>query len=256
VPQATAAGAEVLAVSDGPDLPTEAVTRRHRAGRLELPRGSGANAARNAGVAAARGELIVFVDDDVEVAPGWLQALLAGARGAPEIDVFGGPIIGRLEGGGPRCCGAEPPPITTLDLGPVDREVDHVWSANMAIRDTALARIGPFDESIRGRGEEEDWQRRYAATGGRIRYLAAAGLVHRRDRRDARLRRLALSAYALGRTARRYDRRKQTAPSTGAELRAVAGGGWHAARRGCAYGLVFAAHGAGRLREALAERPT
>jgi GT2 family glycosyltransferase len=256
VPQAQAAGAEVLVVCDGPDLPTEAVSRRHRVRQVQLPRGSGANAARNAGVAAARGELIVFVDDDVEAPAGWLEAVLSGAEAAPDIDVFGGRITASLEGGGPRACGTEPPPITTLDHGPLDRDVPFAWSANMAIRRTALERVGPFDEAIRGRGEEEDWQRRYAAAGGRVRYLAAAELVHRRDRHDARLRSLSLSAYALGRTARRYDRRKGTGPPLARELRALAGSGWHAVRRRCAYGIVWAAHSAGRLREALAEPRT
>ena len=76
------------------------------------------NAARNAGVRAATGDLIVFIDDDVSVPPGWLDALLAGVAAAPDREVYGGPIRARLEGGGPRACGREPPPITTLDHGP------------------------------------------------------------------------------------------------------------------------------------------
>ena len=38
--------------------------------------------------------------------------------------------------------------------------------------------------------DEEMWERRLREAGGRIMYLARAGLVHRRDRRDARLRSL------------------------------------------------------------------
>ena len=170
----------------------------------------------------------------------------------PDRDVFGGPIRARLEGGGPRACGREPAPITTLDHGPADRDVELVWSANMAIRRRALARVGPFDETIHGRGEEEDWQRRYAALGGRVRYLASAGLEHRRTREDATVRRLTGSAYRLGRTARRYDARKDQAPALTAEARTLAGCLWHAARRRCGYGIVLGGHAAGRLREALA----
>ena len=107
------------------------------------------------------------------------------SRAAPDHDVFGGPIRARLEGGGPRACGREPAPITTLDLGPDDRDVAFVWSANMAVRRRALERIGPFDETIFVRGDEEDWQRRYAASGGRIRYLAV-----RRTRASPHRRRL------------------------------------------------------------------
>ena len=248
VPQAQAAEAEVLVVSDGPDLPTDAVTWRHRVRRLENPPDSGANAGRNAGVAAAQGELIVFVDDDVEVEVGWLAALLEAAGTQSGYEVFGGPIIPKLESG-PRACGHEPPPITALDHGEADQDVAVVWSANMAVRAQALARVGPFDPRLRGRGEEEEWQLRLRAGGGRIRYVGAARLTHRRNAQDSRLSRMALDAYRLGRTARSFDRRKGTAPPLRQELRTLAGSGWHALRNRCAYGILFAAHTAGRLRE-------
>jgi len=253
-PQAARAGAELLVVSDGPDPAARAVADRHGARFLALERPSGANSARNAAAKAARGELLVFLDDDVEVAPGWLDSLLAGALAAPDHDVFGGPIRARLEGGGPRACGREPAPITTLELGSEDRDVELVWSANMAIRRSAFEQTGPFDEAIHGRGEEEEWQLRYAAGGGRIRYLAGAALEHRRTRGDATVGALSRAAYELGRSARRNDLRKGTAPAPAGELRTLAGCAWHTVRRGCAIGVVLGAHAAGRLREALAER--
>jgi glycosyltransferase involved in cell wall biosynthesis len=250
-PQARAQGVELLIADDGHDASTAELAERHGA-RLVTVTGTGANAARNAGVAASGGDPIVFLDDDVVVPPHWLDAVLAGVAAYPGHEAFGGPIHARLEGGGPRACGREPAPITTLDLGPEDRDVDLVWSANMAIRRRALERVGPFDESIRGRGEEEDWQRRLAAQGGAIRYLAGAGLEHRRTRADARLSALASSAFALGRTARRYDLRKGEAPRLGTELLVLAGCLGHVARRRCLTGLVMAAHAAGRVREAMA----
>ena len=76
-PQAAAAGAELLVVDDGPDAQTADVARRHGARYVAHPHSRGLNAARNTGIDAARGELLVFVDDDVEVRPGWLGALLA-----------------------------------------------------------------------------------------------------------------------------------------------------------------------------------
>ncbi len=223
-------------------------------GSCALPPPGGANAARNAGIAAATAELIVLIDDDVRAPEGWLAALLAGADAAADIDVFGGPIHARLEGGGPRSCGREGPPITALDLGDADRDVEFVWSANMAIRRRAIDRIGHFDETLRGRGEEEDWERRYRAAGGVVRYLAAAGLEHRRTAEDATLATLSRAGYALGRTARRYDVRKGTAPSATAELRTLAGCLWHIVRRRCTNGVVLAAHSAGRVREMRAPR--
>lgn len=250
-PQA-AAGAEVIVVNDGGSPASARIGERHGARVLTLPPPGGANAARNAGIDAAASDLIVLIDDDVRAPDGWLQAMLAGARAAPEHDVFGGPIRARLEGGGPRSCGRESAPITTLDLGPVDCDVELVWSANMAIRRRAIERIGRFDETLRGRGEEEDWERRYRAAGGVIRYVAAAGLDHRRTAEDATLVRLTRSGYAHGRNARRYDVRKRTPPPAAAELRTLAGCLWHIVRRRCAGGVVLAAHSAGRVREMLA----
>lgn len=254
VPQAERAGAEVVVVDDGSDPANAAVAASHRA-RVIRPDGHGANAARNAGIEASSGDLVVLIDDDVDAPPGWLQALLEGVAGSPEHDVFGGPIEGRLEGGGPRACGRERPPITTLDLGPDDRDVALVWGANMAIRRSALEQIGPFDETLHGRGEEEEWQRRYTAQGGRVLYLAAAGLAHRRSPADSTLCRLGRAQYALGRTARSYDVRKGEAPGLAGELRVLAGCVWHTFRRRCGVGVVMAAHAAGRVRQAIAGRP-
>ena len=254
-PQAREAGAEVLVLNDGGDAATAQVAARHGATVLEVPAPGGANAARNAGIEAARSDLIVLTDDDIDAPDGWLKALLDGVAAAPDHDVFGGPIRACLEGGGPRSCGRESPPITTLDRGPSDRDVELVWSANMAIRRRAVQRIGRFDESIRVRGDEEDWERRYIAQGGRVRYVAGAGLVHRRTASDSRLGRLARAAYAQGRAARRYDVHKRAAPGPAHEVRVLLGCVWHIVRRRCANGVVLAAHAAGRLRE-MASRPS
>jgi glycosyltransferase involved in cell wall biosynthesis len=253
-PQASAAGATLLVVADGPDAATADVARRHGAALIELPERKGANAARNAAIDAVSTELVVFIDDDVEAPPGWLAAMLGGVLASPDHDVFGGPIRARLEGGGPRACGREPAPITTLDLGPEDRDVQFVWSANMAIRTRAFDPVGRFDETIFVRGDEEDWQRRYTAHGGRIRYLADAGLDHRRTAADSTIGKLVRSAYGHGRAARRYDVRKGMAPPLRRELRVLAGCGWHTFRRRCGFGIVMGAQAAGRLREALTGR--
>ena len=123
----------------------------------------------------------------------------------------------------------------------------------MAIRRRAFAAVGRFDEALTGRGDEEEWEQRYIAAGGHIRYVAAAGLDHRRNHQDARITALASAGFGLGRTARRSDVRKRAAPSLARELRIFAGCIWHTLRRRCGVGIVMAAHSAGRLREALSE---
>ena len=240
---------EILVVDDGGGMQPRDGTRyvAHAERR-------GLNAARNTGIRETRAPLIAFVDDDVLAPPGWLEALVEGAARHPQAEAFGGPIRARFEGRTPRSCGREQPPITTLDLGERDREVDFVWGANLAVRRGATERIGSFDESIvRPHGDEEEWLERLRAAGGRVVYLAAAGLDHRRTAEDARLRPLARAAYARGRGARASDRRRGREPSLAGELRVLAGCGWHTLRRACPQGLIMGAHSAGRVVEALRE---
>ncbi len=255
--QAAAHGAEIVVVEDDrTDRATEQLALAHGARYVALGTPRGLNVARNAAVAAAGGELLCFLDDDVAAWPAWLGALLAAADAHPGHEAFGGPIRARLEGTNLHACGREPAPVTTLDLGDADRDAELVWGANLAVRRAALDRVGPFDPALSGPGDEEEWERRLRAAGGRIRYVAAAGVDHRRAGADARIRGLARAGWHRGRQARRFDRAKGTTPPVAAELRTLAGCVWHTGRRRCGNGIVMAATSAGRLREALAERPS
>src|SRR5215217_4547471 len=255
-PQAAAHGAEIVVVEDDPADPETERLVTSRGGRyLALGAPRGINVARNAAIDAATGDLLCLLDDDVEAWPGWLEALLAAAAVHPEHEAFGGPIRPRLEGGRLHACGREPLPITSLDLGPDDRELEFAWGANLAIRRSALERIGRFDPALGGAGDEEDWQRRLRAAGGRIRYVAAAGVDHRRAGADARIPALSRAAFHRGRASRRYDAYKRAAPTLAAELRTLAGCAWHIARRRCGNGVVLTALTAGRIAEALDPAP-
>ena len=246
---------ELIVVDDGATDATRDVAERFGVRVIRHGVRRSLNAARNTGLREARADLIAFVDDDVLVPPGWLDALVEGAERHPEADAFGGPIRARFEGHAPRGCGREDPPITTLDLGPEDVEAPMVWGANFAVRRSAVERIGEFDESLdRSHGDEEDWLLRLRAAGGRIVYLGAAGLDHRRSPGDSGLGALARAAYHRGRGARSSDRRRGQAPGLGRELRVLAGCGWHTVRRACPQGLIMGAHSAGRVMEALRPR--
>jgi GT2 family glycosyltransferase len=259
-PQAEAAGAEVLVIDDaGGSADARAQAQRFGASYEPHERPLGLNVARNTGVERSVGELVAFVDDDVQADPGWLDALLTAANEHPDVDVFAGPIRPRLEGRtgwSSRSCGREGPPITTLDLGPSDAETRYAWGANMAIRRSALERIGTFDVTLEHGGDEQEWQDRLRARepGARVLYVAGAVVDHRRTGPDARLHALARAQYARGRAARRFDARRGQAPSPAAELRTLGGCVWHVLRRGCPAGLTMLAHSAGRVREAARER--
>jgi GT2 family glycosyltransferase len=256
-PQAAEAGAEVVVVDDaGASTAAARLAERFGARYVAHPRPLGLNHARNTGVASSQGELVVFVDDDVEVAPGWLDALVRAARRHSEAQVFTGPIHPRLEGRAPRSCGREGPPVTALDLGSQDSEaVQFAWGTNMTIRRSALERVGPFDATLHEGGDEQEWQERLRAQGeGTIVYVAAAAVHHRRAGADARLRSLARSAHVRGRAARRFDARRGEAPPLARELTTLAACLGHVLLRRCPAGMTMVAHSAGRVREALGER--
>jgi GT2 family glycosyltransferase len=258
VPQGDGAGVEVLVIDDAGDSPaTRALVERLGARYEPHPEPLGLNVARNTGVERSTGELVVFVDDDVRVRPGWLQALLGAAREHPEVDVFTGPIEPRLEGSKLRGCGREGPPITSLDLGPQDVDTRYAWGANMTIRRSALERVGPFEVALEYGGDEQEWQDRLRAEepGARVLYVAGAALEHRRAGPDAQLRLLARAAYWRGRASRRFDSFRRVAPSRRRELLTLGGCVGHVLRRRCPAGLVMVAHSAGRLRESMPGRP-
>jgi GT2 family glycosyltransferase len=253
VPQARAAGVEVIVVDDGPDEATRAVAARHGARYVAHDAPRGLNAARNTALEATDAPLVCFVDDDVAVRPGWLDALLAAAAACPdEVAVLTGPIHARFEDHRFHVCGREGPPVTFLELGGADRDCDHAWGANMTVRRSAIERAGTFDEARELYGDEQEWQARVKAAGGRIRYVAGAALDHRRAGDDARLRALCRAAYRRGLASRRFDVFKGSPPSLAAELRVLAGCALHGPRRACMNGPVLTAHSLGRLRAALA----
>jgi GT2 family glycosyltransferase len=254
-PQVAAAGAELIVIDDGAEAPVRALAERHGARYLFHPEPRGLNAARNTGIESAGGELLVFIDDDVQVEPGWLEALVAAASGCPDHECFGGPIRARLEGTRMRLCDREGPPVTALDLGPQDRDAEFVWGANLTIRRSAFARIGPFDPALDLYGDEHDWQLRLRAAGGRIRYVAGAGLWHRRAGADAKLGPLMRAQRFRGRNLRRYDAVRGETPTLARELRVLAGCVAHGPRYLCANGPIMAAHSFGRVEEALRPGP-
>jgi GT2 family glycosyltransferase len=252
---ARAAQVDVVVVDDAGFSPDrQGAAQQLGANYVAHPHPMGLNHARNTGVGACTGELVIFVDDDVEVTPGWLAALLDAATAHPDVPVFTGPVVPRLEGRPPRSCGREGPPITALDLGPIDVDADFAWGANMAIRRRVLARVGPFDVTLHDGGDEQEWQERMRLIeGGRVLYVAAAALYHRRAPRDARLRALARTAWTRGRAARRFDATRGPAPSPRNEVATLVRCIGHVVLRRCPAGVTLVAHSSGRLFEALRE---
>ncbi|MES2787347.1 MAG: glycosyltransferase, partial [Pseudomonadota bacterium] len=156
----------------------------------------GLSAARHAGARAARSELLTFIDDDVEVAPGWLDAVQA-AFADPELSLLGGPGIPRFVGSVPAWFWdfISPAPgggwmchwLSLLDLQDDVRGVDpeFIWGLNFSIRRDALERCGGFHPDLvpavyqRWQGDgETGLARKLAAAGLRADYSQRALVFH------------------------------------------------------------------------------
>ncbi len=137
---------------------------------VHLPReGRGFAHARNAGVAAATGDIVAFLDDDCEAEHGWLDALAAPLRNDPAVLGAAGAVLVRgcgavgyaenilgFPGGGLRYVHA---------AGGRTVPTRHVSTCNGAYRREAIRRVGGFPERGRMGGEDFLLAQRVAAVG-------------------------------------------------------------------------------------------
>jgi len=153
-------GWEVLVIDNGSTDDTENIvgTFRDRLPvRVEREPRLGVGHARNTGIDRARGELLVFTDDDVVVDPAWLGAHVDAATRS-DADYFGGHIDACFEQPPPgwlrRNAQALHPMLCTVDLstahGPIGA-TGQPFGPNMAFRRAALGNAR-FDPALGRRG--------------------------------------------------------------------------------------------------------
>ena len=180
---------------------------------VDEPR-QGLSRARNAGVQAAGGRLVVFTDDDVSPCRDWIATYWHAYRGDPRGAFFGGRLVPDYEAGPP-----EPDllplasfPVAGLDWGPRPRTLasdERFLGANWACPADALHRAGEFDVELgldaslgrRRVGEEWDMMERLRRLGLQPRYLPDAVVRHWVPRHKCRLPYLAGNWEAQGHVA-------------------------------------------------------
>jgi len=168
---------ETIVVNDGSTDESGDLARAHGVKVIETPH-RGLSFARNAGIDAATGEIVAFLDDDAYPDHDWLHYVAASLRQGSNAGI-GGPNIPPPEDSFVAECVAAAPgaPIHVLIS---DREAEHLPGCNMAFRTTALRDVGGFDERFRAAGDDVDLCWRLQDAGETLGFSAGAVVTHRR----------------------------------------------------------------------------
>lgn len=193
---------EVIVVDDGSaDATPEVLDRaRTRAGcRFEIVRqpNRGLAAARNAGIERARGERIIFIDDDVLPLPNFVEEHLRAQRRDAAAIVRGGAIeVEDLDD--------LPPPVWSVR----NYSGNYFWTTNVSVPLATIRAIGGFDESFSEYGWEDiDVGLRLRKRGVRAIFHPKALVYHYKPRlRASSAERLIAQSRAQARTAARLIR--------------------------------------------------
>jgi len=168
---------EVIVVDDGSTDASAAIAAEFPVALISTEN-RGLSAARNAGLAAATGELVAYLDDDARPDPDWLTFLAAGFADAGHAGI-GGPNLPPEDESLFGLCVANAPggPVHVLLS---DTVAEHIPGCNMAFRRDALRAIDGFDEQFRVAGDDVDVCWRLQARGHTLGFHPAALVWHRR----------------------------------------------------------------------------
>ncbi|MGH8013406.1 MAG: glycosyltransferase family 2 protein [Candidatus Binataceae bacterium] len=182
MPQLSCGEHEIIVAENGTPAPVSLSCQHFPIIHLHEPR-PGKCRIQNRAISQARGDIIVCLDDDLTVSPGYVAAVEDFFETYPKFAAMKGRILA-----------AEDPEdklgrqlAAYLDLPIADHgdeviEVRGVLGANMAFRKTALDRVGLFDERLgpgaAGHEEETEMSQRLRRTGFRIGYAPAALVYH------------------------------------------------------------------------------
>jgi glycosyltransferase involved in cell wall biosynthesis len=169
--------AEILVVDNGSRRSPVQLMRRFPRARLVMQPVAGAYAARNAGLAAATGDIIAFTDADCLPTPTWLSAGVAAVGADATIGLVGGHVATTLSRDGRRS------PVELYELlhaFPQQRYIEQLHfgaTANVFTRRDVIESVGTFNEALRSGGDKE-WGQRVFAAGFSLVYAADAVVRH------------------------------------------------------------------------------
>jgi O-antigen biosynthesis protein len=168
---------EIIVVDDGSRDNCAAIARECGV-QVISTENRGLSAARNIGMKAATGEIVVYIDDDAYPDPHWLMYLASAFQGSTHAAI-GGPNLAPPDDGAIADC------VVNAPGGPVhvlltDTVAEHIPGCNMAFRKSHLQAIGGFDPQFRSAGDDVDVCWRIQQRGWTIGFSAAAMVWHHR----------------------------------------------------------------------------
>ena len=197
IQQYTAAGrCEVIVVDNASaDATRELLEAEEAAGRLRVisnPENRGFAKACNQGAQAARGEYVLFLNNDTEVQPGWLDPLVSLANGDGSIAAVGSKLIfpdGTLQHAGVavgEVVGRDPLlAVHAFYKAPADlpeanqrRVYQALTAACLLVRKSAFEAVGGFDEGFWNGYEDVDLCFRFQEQGWLMVYEPASVVIH------------------------------------------------------------------------------
>lgn len=141
----------------------------------------------NLAIQAARGSVLAFIDDDVEVTSGWLRAVAEFFQDR-SCDAMQGAILvppDFQEDGEFLKAWNRYRTIPYINYGPQMRDIHTLTGPNMAIKREAFDRVGLFDERLgpgrSGMSEDVEFSLRLLKSGKRIGYEPKAAVYHAAD---------------------------------------------------------------------------
>lgn len=172
--------AEIVVVDDGSNEREGIAAIVAGAGaKLVRLEGWGPAGARNAGVAAAEGEVICFTDDDCEAEPGWVEALVAPIVAGESQAAAGRTVTAAGASAADRAWQAIANHLQETAADPGSPSPGFAPTCNLACSRRLLLEL-PFDESFpAAAGEDRDWSARAAARGSAPVFIPDAVVTHR-----------------------------------------------------------------------------
>lgn len=174
---------EVIVVNDGgKDVTTDLGSLGHGCEVQEFYQDhKGPAAARNLGIVKAKGEIILFLDDDSLPTPNWLSATIQAWETYSDFDGIGGYIAG--EPTDSIYCRVNSDFFNWyLDRHLIGDHCTFVVTCNAGYKKAVLEKIGLFDDRYKkASGEDRDLNIRILKMGGRLRLDKDILVYHDRD---------------------------------------------------------------------------